>query len=346
MKRLVWISIAVGILHACKPHTGYTIKGDLAGANGMKVTLLKVIANSDNYLMSDSCVVKKGKFMMQGNLECPEYCLLYVGDNGPIQMIVENTEMNVDVNLQNTVDSKVTGSVETDLLMEYSNNIALMDTMRQERIEYMKQFVAGNPNRIATAFVVNNYLANFLDAEALDSYADGMDDANSQSTWVQSIREKARAARLIAVGQPFADIRLPNVHGNEIALSDYAGKDKYVLIHFWASWCRMCRLANPHLVEFYKKYREKEFEIVGISLDRNKAEWTKAIQADSLKWPQMSDLKFWQSEAAKIYRVDSLPYNILLDKDGIILAKGFQPDESGKSVEMEDKLEELINENY
>jgi peroxiredoxin len=95
-------------------------------------------------------------------------------------------------------------------------------------------------------------------------------------------------------------------------------------------------MANPHVVKLYSKYKDKGFEIVGVSLDKDKAEWAKAIKADELTWPQMSDLKFWQSKGARLYSVNSIPYTVLLDKDGTILEKGLPPDE------LEKKLAELL----
>jgi len=147
------------------------------------------------------------------------------------------------------------------------------------------------------------------------------------------IRYKADAAKRVATGQPFVDLRLPLPDGKELSLSDYACKDKYVLIHFWLSWCNSCRLANSQLVELYqKKYKGKELEIIGISLDKDKTEWVKAIKIDELVWPQMSDLKFWQSEGASLYLINTIPYFILLDKDGKILAKEFDEEEIKKKL--------------
>jgi peroxiredoxin len=338
MNRFVWTIIIAGMLHSCGPHTGYTIHGELADTNGLKVVLRKITADADEPVTLDSCVIKKGKFKMKGTLEYPEYCELYVGDHGPLLLILGNTELHIDIDLKNIQNSKVTGSNETDLLVAYNEKIAQMDTMRQQRIEYMKQFASEHPNSMVTALVVNNNLVYHSEPEELDTYADGFDQTNSKSPWVQSIREKTAVAKRLSIGQPFVDIKLPAPDGNEITLSDYAGKDKYVLINFWASWCKPCRIANSHLVELYKKYQDKGFEMVGISLDRNKAEWVKAIEADGLTWPQMSDLKFWQSEGAKRYLINTIPYTVLLDKDGKILAKGLQHDE------LEKKLAELTEE--
>ena len=370
MNRFIWMIITVGMLHACNPKEGYLIRGELADANGWKVVLAKVSADSEEPVKIDSCVIKKGKFRMKGTVDYPEYCVLYVGDNGPLPLIVENTEMDIAVNLQNIQESKVTGSKETDLLMELFHWIhvfddrrtkvnndymllkrsgetdiekekeyfALMDTIQQQAAEYAKLFITEYPNHIVTALIMQSNLPNIA-PEELEQYVNGFDEVNSQSPWVQSIKEEAASIKRLAIGQPFTDLKMPSPKGNEVALSDYAGKDKYVLIDFWASWCGPCRRANPHVVDLYKKYKDKGFEIVGVSFDKDKTEWLNAIEADALTWIQMSDLKYWQSEGAKLYSVNSIPYTVLLDKDGNILAKGLQPDE------IEKKLAELMENN-
>ena len=368
MKRLILIIIAAGMLHSCEEHTGYAIRGELAGADGLKIVLKKVTVNSGEPVAIDSCVVKKGKFEMKGMVEYPEYCLLYAGDNGPVRLFVENTAIDIAFNFNRIQDSDVTGSEETGLFVQFNVQMAVfedsavkvndaymslklsgetdvekekeyvarMDTIRQQRIDCMKQFAEEHPNSMVTALVVNSNLLHHVSPEELELYADGFDAVNSQSPWVKSIREKAETVRRIAIGQPFVDIKMPAPDGNEIALSDYAGKDKYVLIDFWASWCRPCRIANPNMVKIYKKFKDKGFEMVGVSLDIHKDEWTKAIEADALEWVHISDLNYWQSEGAKLYAVYSIPYTVLLDKDGTILAKGLEPDE------LEKKLAELM----
>ena len=367
MKRLIWIIMAACMLHACKEHAGYIISGELADADGLKVVLKKRSVDSDPVRI-DSCIIAKGKFRMKGTVEYPEYCELYVGDNGPLRLFVGNTVIDIAVDLKNMQDSEVTGSEENDLFMEFNSGmtvfeksvqqlndeylslkrsdepdtekekecIARMDTIRQQRIDYMKQFAEEHPNSMVTALMVYSNLSYYVLPEELEYYAGGFDEVNSQSSWVQGIREKADAAGRIDTGQPFVDIQLPSPDGQEIALSDYAGKDKYVLIDFWASWCKPCRIANPHIVKLYDKYRDKGFEIVGVSLDKDKTEWTTAIEADALTWVQMSDLKFWQSKGARLYSVNSIPYTVLLDKDGTILAKGLDHEE------LEKKLAELM----
>jgi peroxiredoxin len=120
--------------------------------------------------------------------------------------------------------------------------------------------------------------------------------------------------RSVAVGQKYTDLELPDVNGEMMKLSDVAGKG-VLLIDFWAAWCGPCRNANPGIVEIYNEFSDKGFDIIGVSLDRSKEEWLQAIEDDKLTWHHMSDLKFWQSEAAKKYAVAAIPHTVLLDAE-------------------------------
>jgi peroxiredoxin len=154
---------------------------------------------------------------------------------------------------------------------------------------------------------------------------------------VKALKDQEASNKRTAIGQPFPDITLKTPDDKSVSISDYAGKGKYVLLDFWAAWCGPCRQANPRVVELYKRYKDKGFEIIGISLDRGKKEWVEAIKADNLTWHHMSDLGYWQSAAAKLYSVSSIPHTVLLDREGIIIAKGLHV------VELEKKLSELFD---
>jgi len=138
-----------------------------------------------------------------------------------------------------------------------------------------------------------------------------------------------------AIGSEAPEIALPNPDGEVVRLSSLRGN--YVLLDFWAGWCRPCRIENPNLVKAYNKYHDKGFEIYQVSLDRNRESWLKAIEDDNLSWTQVSDLQFWQSEAAREYGVESIPANFLLDKEGKIIAKNLRGDA------LEAKLSEIFN---
>ena len=128
--------------------------------------------------------------------------------------------------------------------------------------------------------------------------------------------------RLTAVGQPAPEIALPNPQGEIVKLSSMRGQ--YVLVDFWAKWCGPCRQENPNVVRAYQKYKDKGFTVFGVSLDRNREDWLQAIQQDNLTWTHVSDLKYWQSEAAKTYNITGIPFSVLLDPNGVIIAKNLR----------------------
>lgn len=138
----------------------------------------------------------------------------------------------------------------------------------------------------------------------------------------------------VGQGAPAPEISLNTPEGNVLKLSDLKGK--YVLVDFWASWCKPCRRENPNVVKAYNKYKDKGFEILGVSLDRDRARWLQAIQADGLTWKHVSDLKYFQCEAAVDYGVSAIPFTVLVDKEGKIIAQNLR----GPSLER--KLEELF----
>ncbi|RME19595.1 MAG: TlpA family protein disulfide reductase, partial [Bacteroidetes bacterium] len=148
-----------------------------------------------------------------------------------------------------------------------------------------------------------------------------------QHPMVQMLHKIIAQQSALAPGTPCPEIALPDPDGKEIRLSSLRGK--VVLIDFWASWCKPCRADMPNVVALYKKYKNKGFEILGVSLDKDKESWTKAIKDDGITWPQVSDLKFWNSEVVPVFNIEAIPYTILVDKNGIILAKGLR----GKDLE-------------
>lgn len=136
------------------------------------------------------------------------------------------------------------------------------------------------------------------------------------------------------IGKEAPEISLPNTEGKEIKLSSFRGQ--YVLVDFWASWCGPCRRENPSVVEAYNRFRDKNFTVLGVSLDRQKEAWEKAIVEDNLNWTHISDLKYWQSVVVPVYRIESIPFNVLVDPEGKIVAENL------RGSALDQKLSEIL----
>lgn len=136
------------------------------------------------------------------------------------------------------------------------------------------------------------------------------------------------------LGKAAPDFTLPDVNGKPVSLNSFKGK--YVLVDFWASWCKPCRIENPNVVAAYNKFKDKNFTILGVSLDENKEAWLNAIKADNLTWPHVSDLKQWDSMVIPLYQFEGIPYNVLLDPQGNVIAEGL------RGSDLEAKLASVI----
>ncbi|GAB2993613.1 TlpA disulfide reductase family protein [Cyclobacterium sediminis] len=171
---------------------------------------------------------------------------------------------------------------------------------------------------------------NFMDS-VVTALGDQYPDMKLINTWEQELNEM----RALSIGQPAPEISLPNPEGEIINLSDLRGK--YVMVDFWAGWCKPCRDENPNVVRLYEKYKAEGFEVFGVSLDRTREMWTKAIEEDGLTWTQVSDLKYFNSTAAATYQINAIPATYMIDPDGNIMAKDLR----GKSLER--KLAEIFD---
>ena len=139
------------------------------------------------------------------------------------------------------------------------------------------------------------------------------------------------------VGNKYIDIALPGLQGNPVKLSDYVPKNKYTLVDFWASWCGPCRAEMHNVVQAYTEFHDKGLEVVGVSLDKDHDAWVQGVSELKMPWPQMSDLNGWECAGAVTYNIRSIPANILINQQGIIIAKDL------RGVELLDKMAELMN---
>jgi peroxiredoxin len=172
------------------------------------------------------------------------------------------------------------------------------------------------------------WATNFLPADKeltlLEEIGERFHKARPNHPQVKPFLENLKRLKGVSIGSEAPEIALPTPAGPIMRLSDLRGK--YVLIDFWASWCGPCRRENPNVIKTYATYKDKGFEIFGVSLDQEKAAWINAIAKDQLTWPHVSDLQYWNSVAAQAYQVSSIPMTFLLDPQGKVIAKGLRGD--------------------
>ena len=206
--------------------------------------------------------------------------------------------------------------------------------------EVVAKKIKENPNSFASIMAIQQLRPEFyLDAyqildKGLKQKYPTNNDVKAFHGMVEQTEMSVNRIQAIKIGSEAPELVLPMANGKDLALSSFRGK--VVLIDFWASWCGPCRKELPNVKRCYEKYKAKGFEIYGVSLDKERGAWIEAIAEEGLTWPQVSDLKFWESEAARIYAVQSIPYTVLVGKDGKILATEL------RGVDLDKKLAEVL----
>lgn len=367
MKKFLFLSAIAVIFAACQSKTEYTISGTVADPmyEGQKVLIVK--ATDNEMVPVDSTVVANGKFKIKGDTDSAALRFISIGEDASTVrsiMMVEPGKINV------VYDSAfhITGTVLNDVYSEFNekqkefkkkarsiseqyNNAEVDGTMNDElrtelRSAYDKvaeeektmnyEFVKTNISNELGQFMFENMSAMFDAEQQKEILALTSDEYKSKEN-VKRVVDQLAAMEAVAIGKDFVDFTMKNTKGEYVSLSDYAGKGKYVFIDFWASWCGPCIQEMPNVVNAYEKYKNKDFEIVGVSLDQDEAKWLQGIEELNMTWPQMSDLKLWKSEAVGLYAIRSIPHTVLLDKEGKIIAKDLRGDQ------LEEKLAELMN---
>jgi thiol-disulfide isomerase/thioredoxin len=193
----------------------------------------------------------------------------------------------------------------------------------------LDQFILSHPDSYFTAtLIIGNKMA-VIDVEKFDPIYKALSKNVLASFSGQKITEKYNKAKQFAVGKTI-DFTLPDAKGNAFTLSSLKGK--YVLVDFWASWCVPCRAENPFLLKAYKELKEKNFEIVGVSLDDVRQNWLNAVKVDNLPWTQVSDVKGFKTEVAVRFGITAIPQNVLLDPQGRVIAKDLRGEDVNKKI--------------
>lgn len=357
MKKVTYLVAvaALGIMSCSGNKSGYVVTGTVEGAADGDTVFMRNRVNRE-YINTDTAIIANGVFTFEGVQDSAVNRYVAYGQDEKVQMVdffLENGKTTVNLTKENK-NNLIAGTANNDAYQEVKNQLtsigakedaiyeamadstltdelkdakkAELGNLETERTNAMKASIEKNITNPVGIFLLSRY--NFmLDYTALESLLSQVSANYQNNEEILRIKDIVELGKKTAVGQKFTDFEMQDPQGKAIKLSDYVGKGKVVLIDFWASWCPPCREEMPGLVAAYAKHKGENFEIVGVSLDRDATAWKAGLKKMNMTWPQMSDLKFWNSEGAKLYAVRSIPHTVLVDGEGTIIARGLHGEE-------------------
>lgn len=346
-----------------------TIRGKVNYPQAGQITIQELTEGGTGW--SDTIMLRKDNtFVKKIKVAEPGYYRLNFYNAQVLNLILykNDLEVNVDGNSMNAF-SEIKGSPEVDFIRFAQAHVQGFDSSPDGvRLNQAFQIAVAQQNQAQITQIQQEYqklydeaknkvvsrikeqpvslgVVNFLQNGSLDSdqhfdlyvmVAEKLKEAGwNDYTHVKAFLSSVESMKKTAVGQIAPEIALPNPQGEVVKLSSLRGN--YVLLDFWAKWCGPCRRENPNVVRAYNKYKDKGFTVYGVSLDRSKEDWVQAIREDNLTWTHVSDLKYWQSEAAKVYNITGIPFSLLLDKEGRIIAKNL------RGAALDEKLAEIFD---
>ena len=324
-----FIIVMLLVAYSCTDEKAYTIAGTVEDESLKFVYLTQM--NDDwkgETTVLDSAAIERGKFEFKGKADSASLRFIRFSNSSiqPLAIIVEPGEIALSVG---TNSAALAGTHNNDKLQEFFAKKGTMDSGSDKFAEYAVSFMtSGIPQELATYV----YWSSGKPIREVD-----MVEKIFPILTEEFLRADAgkRPLNILStkVGKPFVDLKAETPEGNEIALSSYVGgENKYTLVDFWESWCPPCRAELPELAAIYKEYKDKGFEILGVSLDHKQEDWVRAIDNYKMVWPQMSRIS--NPTIGQEYVVDFIPHTVLIDAEGKIVKRGISSNELRKELEV------------
>lgn len=369
MKKLIALTLIVAFF-ACtnKPENAFTIEGRLTGDVADSTQVYLRTTDSLRQMVSiDTTMIMSGNFAFEGTEDGPSlYYLFFEGIRGNAPLIIEPGAITFRAQKDSLNFSAIKGTAQNDMFMAYltdkremsqmaqsmttdlrkaqqSNDQVTIEALREEYMElqqksrdYDVNFIKENPSSLIAVLILEQIIAQkALPLNEIETMVNGLSEEMKQTEIAKKLVEQVASLKGTEVGAIAPTFSGPSPTGQELALNDVKGK--VTLVDFWAAWCKPCRAENPNVVAVYNKYKDKGLSIVGVSLDRKKEDWLKAIEDDGLTWNHVSNVKYFQDPIAKLYNVNAIPAAFLIDENGVIIAKNL------RGPALEAKVAELLD---
>lgn len=353
MRKICYLLGLIALLSACKNKDSFTVEGKLENAGDLK----KVFLYQNNELVDSAFLNENNEFTFKRVATDPDFFNLSIGDKS-VTFIAQNgddiaftfnspapestyevtgsddTERLKDFNTLSAKFTKIFIDIQQEYVKKIGENPALQDSLNKVLTPRFEQNLALYSKETLDFGLKNvDNLAGFYAMGTLDQvkyeqeligYAEKIKDKFPKNASVSQFLKRMEAVKPVSIGQTAPAFEMSSPEGKVVRLADFKGK--YVLVDFWASWCGPCRQENPNIVRVYNQFKNKNFSILGVSLDDDKADWLKAIKDDGLTWTHVSELKRWDSPIVNLYKIEGIPASFLLDPQGKIIAKNLRGD--------------------
>jgi len=359
MKKLSWLlALCLIILASCKSNDNFVIEGKFKNAVPQSKVYLFGYVNSNTVPIDSTVLSDQGEFKFTKSTKGVDFFKVGANQNEYVIIAQNGDEIKINADLNDeTMSYELSGADEADKLQEFNTfrnkftakmaaiqanfekqvdaqpdkRDMIADQLRpemaktsQEMINFILDFAKKNPKSLTSFYVMNSLSPSEYEKEFIE-YSDNIKNNFNDNAEVTAFLVRMAKLKTVQVGQPAPAFSMNSIDGKTVSLADFKGK--YVLLDFWASWCMPCRQENPNVVKAYNTYKDKNFTVFGVSLDKDPKAWAQAVAADGLTWTHASELKDFEGPTVRLYQIEAIPSSFIIDPNGKIVAKNLRGEE-------------------